>query len=93
MTAGKGSRTRPRAISREEWDARHAQTFPAYWRVERQRADGTWRQVSPGGMGSLEFNLELFKQLAVKMKRGAIRLVDNHGRVDREFTAGDPGHD
>lgn len=28
MTAGKGSRTRPRAISQDEWDARHAETFP-----------------------------------------------------------------
>ena len=88
MTAGKGSRTRPRAISQAEWDRRHAATFPGFWRVERQRPDGTWRQLGGEGMGSLVFNRELFRQTAACMKRGTIRLVSDHGQVADTFTAG-----
>ena len=90
MTAGKGSAMRPRVISQAEWDRRHAATFPGYWRVERQRPDGTWRQLGGEGMGSLSFNRELFRQTAAGMKRGTIRLVNDRGEVADEFTAGGP---
>ena len=59
-----------------------------YWRVERQRKDGSWRELGGAGVGSLAFNRALFRQTAAGMKRGRLRLVNNRGEVAEEFTAG-----
>lgn len=61
-----------------------------FWQVDRQRPDGSWRQVSPGGMGSFDFNHRLFLDLKGTMKRGTIRLVSNQGEVRMKHTAGAP---
>lgn len=61
-----------------------------YWRVERLHRDGTWRQISPEGMGGLERNRELFHLTMGQMRRGAIRLVNDRGGVEMEHHAGVP---
>lgn len=58
-----------------------------YWRVERLRRDGVWRQISPEGMGGHDRNRELFHLTMGQMKRGAIRLVNSAGAVEAEYTA------
>jgi hypothetical protein len=58
-----------------------------YWRVDRLRRDGEWRQSSPESMGGFERNYELFMLTKKLMKRGRIRLVSNHGETREEHTA------
>lgn len=62
-------------------------TDHVYWSVERLRRDGVWRQISPEGTGGYERNRELFALTRSQMKRGTIRLVNNHGHVSEEHTA------
>lgn len=54
--------------------------LPRYFRVERLNArTGQWRQISPEGMGSLDACKQLYAKTARTMKRGTIRVMDNHG--------------
>lgn len=53
---------------------------PRYFRVERLNArTRQWRQISPEGMGGLDACKQLYARTARTMKRGALRVVDNHG--------------
>jgi hypothetical protein len=58
-----------------------------YWRVERLQRDGTWKQVTSEGQGAFKWNHDFFEDKRDAMKRGAIRLVNNHGHVSEEHTA------
>ena len=74
----------------------HAQQHPQdtgtapthhWFRVERLNArTGEWRTISGAGINGLDACWTRFDGEAEVLKRGTIRLVDNHGAVVRELT-------